>query len=304
MIPTFPAFKTLELSDREEIENITRQFPPHSDFHFISIFCWDINNSTLISILNNNLILKQIDCLTGEQFFSFIGINLVPQTAKEIFNFLNQNMLPLTLRWVPEETVACLNGMGALVTEDRDYFDYIYNISDFFQARGRKNKSYRNDISRFIRNYPSVTVKQIDITSTEIKNQINNVFKNWTENKELKNKECEPLFEHKALNKLLSSSDEFSTLVALGMFDRDEIIGFIISDIHDGEYGSALFWKANTNYVGVYQFLMKETISLFYQRDIKFMSFESDLGIPSLKEVKLRYNPSFFLKKYKIEISN
>lgn len=41
MIPKFPEFKKLELSNKEEIENFTSKFPPYSDFNFVSMWCWD-----------------------------------------------------------------------------------------------------------------------------------------------------------------------------------------------------------------------------------------------------------------------
>lgn len=302
MIPQFPEFKNLEITDKEEIENITKQFPPHSDFHFISIYCWDIDNSTLISTLNENLILKQIDCLTGEQFFSLIGINSVQETINKISDFLSQNNLPLVLRWVPEETVACLNGTEAIVTEDRDYFDYVYNVEDFHNAVGGKYKSYRKNISSFIRNNPNITTRLLDLSNKHVRIQINSLFNNWVEKKEKRNKDCEPQFECKAINKLLLSSIEFNSLIALGVYHNEELIAFAIEDFIDIEFGCCLFWKANLNYLGIYHFLQKEVTKLYHENGIKLMNWESDLGLESLRTSKLRYNPAFFLKKYKIEM--
>ena len=42
MIPEFPEFKKLELSNKEEIEKITQKFPPYSDFNFVSMWCLGI----------------------------------------------------------------------------------------------------------------------------------------------------------------------------------------------------------------------------------------------------------------------
>jgi len=304
MIPEFFEFKKLELSDREEIEIITKQFLPYSDFHFTSIFCWAFDNSTLISKLNNNLIVKQTDWTTGEQFFSIIGINSVPKTINEISTFLIKNKFPLTLRWVPEETVKYLNKINTTIVEDRDYFDYVYNVSDLFFASGSKYKKYRNGFSRFIRKHNNITTRLIDLRCETIKLQINNLLNKWVENKEFENKKCEQSFECQALNKLLSTAEEFESLIALGVFDNNELIAFIINDIIDKDYGCGLFWKANTIYKGIYQYLMKENINLYNDKKLRFFSFECDLGIESLRESKKRYHSAFFLKKYKIEFNN
>lgn len=42
MLPEFPQFKNLELSDEEEIERHTHKFLPYSDFNFVSMWSWDI----------------------------------------------------------------------------------------------------------------------------------------------------------------------------------------------------------------------------------------------------------------------
>ena len=42
MLPEFPQFKKLELSDKEEVEKFTSKFPPYSDFNFVSMWSWDI----------------------------------------------------------------------------------------------------------------------------------------------------------------------------------------------------------------------------------------------------------------------
>jgi len=304
MIPEFPEFKNLELSDREEIENMTHQFQPYSDFHFITIFCWDIDNTTQISKLNENLIIKQIDCLTCEQFFSFIGINEVSQTINQISNFLKENDLPLIFRWMPEVTVNCLNGTHAVITEDRDYFDYIYSVDDFYNATGSKKKKYRKCVNVFKKRYSNIVTTQIDITNNEVKKQIDLLFISWSKKKDIRDDNCEFSYEHKALDKLLSSANNFNMLVALGLYDNNELIAFAIEDLSDKIYGSSLFWKANTNYKGIYPYLQKEITNLYRNREIKFMNWESDLGLMSLRASKLSYNPSFFLKKYMIEICN
>ena len=304
MIPEFPKFKNLELSDKEEIEDLNSQFPPYSDFHFITIYCWDIDNNTLISKLKGNLVIKQIDCMSDEQFYSFLGLNSVPETVEEISAYLNNNSLPLLLRWMPEITVNCLNGLNASITEDRDFFDYIYNVNDIYNSSGRKYSTYRNDISRFVRNYQNISTKIVDINNDMTKNQIINLFQAWARNKEAENKFCENIYEFKALNKLLSSATKFSSLVSVAVFDNDEMIAFIINDLVDFECGCALFWKAKTQYLGIYQFLMQENIKLYHAKGIKLLSFESDLGVETLKKSKLHYHPTTFLKKYKIEIYN
>ena len=72
-IPEFPKFKKLSLNDKEEIESYTKQFPPYSDFHFIIMWSWDINEPVLLSLYNDNLLLRSSDCSSGESYYTLIG---------------------------------------------------------------------------------------------------------------------------------------------------------------------------------------------------------------------------------------
>ncbi|HPT40697.1 MAG TPA: phosphatidylglycerol lysyltransferase domain-containing protein [Candidatus Paceibacterota bacterium] len=301
MIPQFPAFKNFELYDKEEIEKYTSAFPPYAEYQFTTMCCWEIHQPFQLSIINENLLIKQTNCLTGEYFFSLVGTNSLPQTFNEISVFFHQHHLPLILRCVPEEIIKNLDGIPVKITEDRDNFDYIYRVSDFYHAQGNKYKVYRQKSSRFIENNPGIITRQTDLTDNKIKNQIITLFDTWTNNKEAGHKECEPSCELKALNKLLSSAKDFKGLVALGVFDKEEMIAFSINDINDKKYMTGLFWKANTNYKGIYQFLMNEIVKFSQCRGIEFLNWESDLGIESLRRSKTDLHPAFFLKKHTVE---
>ncbi len=53
MLPKFPNFKKIELSDRKDVENITSRFPPYSDFNFSSLWAWDLEGEMGLSILSS-----------------------------------------------------------------------------------------------------------------------------------------------------------------------------------------------------------------------------------------------------------
>ena len=87
MIPKFPNFKKLELTDKKEVEKITFKFPPYSDFNFTNMWSWNLKNEMGLSILNDNLVVKFIDYVNGQPFLSFLGDNLVNETVRELIIF-------------------------------------------------------------------------------------------------------------------------------------------------------------------------------------------------------------------------
>ena len=80
----FPKFKSIELSDKQEVEKITFRFPPYSDFNFSNLLAWDLKREMGFSILNNNLVVKFTDYVNGQPFLSFLGDNMVNETAREL----------------------------------------------------------------------------------------------------------------------------------------------------------------------------------------------------------------------------
>ncbi len=89
MINKFPEFKKLELSDKVELEKITRQYLPYSDYHFTQMWIWDNHEPSMLSKLDGNIVIRHSDALTGESFYSFLGSNCLNSTIKTIFDFLN-----------------------------------------------------------------------------------------------------------------------------------------------------------------------------------------------------------------------
>ena len=95
MIPEFPQFKKLELSDRKDLEKFTSKFPPYSDFNFVSMWAWDTKGEMQISQLNGNLVVQFTDYINGKPFFSFLGDSLVLDTIKTLLDFSKKNFVAL-----------------------------------------------------------------------------------------------------------------------------------------------------------------------------------------------------------------
>ena len=124
MLPKFPSFKRLELSDKADIEKITNQFPPYSDFNFTSLWCWYTHDQILISELHNNLVVKFTDYQSLEPFYSFIGINDVDNTVVNLLNLAKKEEISMQIKLLPEETIKFIDKTKFQIEEDIDNFDY------------------------------------------------------------------------------------------------------------------------------------------------------------------------------------
>lgn len=303
-IPTFPKFKILELTDRQEIEKITCKLLPYSDFHFPIMWCWDIQEPITISVLHDNLIAYQPDCLTGKSFYSIFGNSKIPLTIDELCDFINTNDLLTTIKWIPEETFQLSNGQSKLFKEDQDNHDYVYDVAKLNLALGSEFSTYRRKLNQFLKENKDFEIKFLDLTKVETHSQLIAFFHLWTDKKKENQSSFEPLYELQAFRKLLQTADHFISLKALTLFSAGELVAFAIIDFMSNDYACIPFIKSNINYNCSSQFLMKSVASFLHDSNIKFINFEPDLGIPSLRFSKQSYRPTKFLKKYSIETAN
>ncbi len=301
MIPTFPNFKKLELSDKKEIEEFTSKFPPYSDFNFTSLWSWDTNSERMISILNANLVILFTDYENEEKLLSFLGNNKPEDTAIELINYAKSiNILPV-LRFISEEAIKNLKNSNLLIEEDRDNFDYVYDVSELSNLSGVKFKEKRHSFNKFSREHPNAFWELKELGNQELYNQIIYVINAWEDKKKIDKKTSDFEYEKIAINKLIKTL-EGDKIILSCVSVQDKVIGFSIDEILSDNYAISHFIKADNSYIGIYEFLNKKISEYLKDNGVLFWNWEQDLGIESLRRSKTSYRPINFIKKYKISL--
>ncbi|MGI9118327.1 MAG: DUF2156 domain-containing protein [Minisyncoccia bacterium] len=297
MIPEFPEFKKIELSDKDEIEKFTGAYPPYSDFNFVSMWSWDISGEMRVSQLNNNLVVRFTDYLTEKQFLSFIGNNKVNETALGLLKLAVDQKLISELKLVPEHTANELDNNVFKIEEDINDFDYVYNIEELRTLAGSKFETKRGVIHRFIKKYKETKSEIIDPTDVKIKADILKLNYSWIENKLAK----DPFFDIKneliAIDRFLNSSGPHGSL-CVGVFADEKLVGYSVNQIISSDYSIGHFIKSHKE--GSFEFIMQETAKKLAEKGVKYFNFEQDLGIEGLRKSKQSYRPAFFLKKFNV----
>lgn len=294
VLPNFPSFKILELSDKQEIERMSGNFMPYSDFHFSILWSWDIHEPVMISWHTGNLIIRQSDCVTGSSYYTLLGANDISGSLDALCDHIPDGQI----KWIPEEVVRCANGHAELFHEDTASNDYIFDVPKLCEAPGSEFSSYRRKCGLFLRECPDIVTREINIQNLHEQSQLLDLFQRWTEQRPEQS-----YHEVQAFRKLLLSVSYFPSVSAICMYAGSELIGFAIIDIMNPDYACIPFIKATTVYSGATQYLMKDVARYLHAKGIRYINFEPDLGLPSLKEAKLRYKPVAYLKKYSFEKS-
>ncbi len=295
MIPEFPQFRPLTLSDRDEVERHTSKYHPYSDFNFVSMYAWDVRGEMGLSILNNNLVVRFTDYINGQPFFSFLGDNIVDETVETLINYSSDLGFPCELKLVPEASIKGLDKTKFKAVEDPDNFDYVYDVDKLKSFEGSEYHTKRNEISKFLRHNENVETRKLDLLDTKTKSDILNLNYEWLENK----KATDPFFDIKnellAIDRFLNMNSE--KLHAIGVFSGEELIAYSVNEICSNQCAIGHFYKSK-RHNGDFSYLMKKSAQFLSQCNIKYLNFEQDLGIEGLRKSKNSYNPVNFLKKY------
>lgn len=174
------------------------------------------------------------------------------------------------------------------VHEDRDNFDYLYLREDLATLEGRKYHKKRNHVNAFINNYQYEEKK---FCSESIKDAYY-VLDAWHEERG-------------------RDDDYHASKEALDLCKELELCGYMVwVDGKPAAYtmGEALqkgksfvvhIEKAISSYKGVYQFI-NMAFAAILPSHYQYINREQDLGNPGLRQAKMTYMPSGFVKKYRI----
>ncbi len=298
-ISNFPNFSPLSINHREEIEKFTTSFEPYSDFNFTSLFCWNTNGQTEVSILNGNLVLKLPDYLTSKLVYSLMGDNLIDQSIRELLDMVK------VLKLVPEAVVEKIDTkVDFKITEDRNNFDYLYSLADLSQLGGSKFKKKRNKSNSFVKAHQDfeLVVNAHHSIGKALAEKLGQVDRLWAN--QASRSQGDILSERKAIDTLISHSSGFDLLVVEVSVD-EAIKAFSINEKLSGHYAICHFEKAlKIHHQNIYTFLASQTATEIKKLGCEFVNWEQDLGLEGLRESKMSYHPTRMLKKYTVSLAS
>lgn len=297
VIPRFPIFKKLTIQDKDEIEAFVKQYPPYSDYNFVSLWCWNTKDSVEISILNDNLVVKFLDYFGAEHYYSFLGNKKAEQTIDTLLTHSQKNNIAKKLILIPEINLSFVKRVFSnfLITEDENNFDYILSVNEIYKLTGNKFGSKRNFVNRFIKKYPEAAVDVFDINNPKLQRQIESLFFTWE--KQTNKNRSETNNELTAVQRLLKSASNFD-LICTGIFMKNQLIAYSIDEILKNNYAIIHFEKADASCIGIFQYLKQQTARHLKRLGCKYINYEQDLGITGLRKAKKSWYPVEYLKKY------
>jgi hypothetical protein len=296
----FPKFTKLDLKHKDALREIAKNFPPYSDFNFVSLFTWDKDNSVAVSELNANLVVRFSDYSDGEIFYSLLGKEKLEKSIDAIFEHCQNEGRPQELRLIGEVIINNLP-VTALkkykIEEDRDNHDYMVSAdlqSDMSQFHKKKQKNYTTFMEKHA---DRVQARELDLTRDETIQGIKDLLLDWKDIKDRDKDDFEREFS--AIYRCLSHAKELG-IVAYGTFLENRLVAFTLFEVVHDKTAIAHFGKADTNIKGASEHFEHNMANFMRELGVELINNEQDLGIEGLRTSKKSYKPVGFLKKYKI----
>jgi uncharacterized protein len=295
-VPSFPEWTPVYRDVREDIERLT-EGTKLSDYNYISLTCWDISHEARVSNLNDNLILRYPDYITGQHNYSFIGKNRLQDTVSQLLKIAGHDTNDKRIQLVPEQEARLLARKSKFkVVEDRDNHDYVISMPAVAKRSGKAFLHVRSAFNKFVNQHGhGAEFSELDLKLPDVQWAILNVFLTREKGKPNSNYSNE----FYAVTRLLREVYEHP-LRGFGIERKGKLIGFIIVEELDHVWCLGHFWKADVNYYGIYSYLMCRVAEILSLEGFRYMNIEQDLGIEGLRQAKRFLNPVTLLKKFTI----
>jgi len=180
---------------------------------------------------------------------------------------------------------------------DRNHFEYIYRVRDLAELQGKEYLMMRRQLNKFRRNCSY----RIEPLTFSICDEIKNFLLKWCE---WKGCDTDPVLANEK-DAIFFAVEHFTELGLSGLIIRvDEVIGAMaLFERMNPTTALVHFEKGHPDCEGIYKAINAETATLL-AGEYEFINRESDLGVPGLREAKLRYHPDHMVEVYNLRRSD
>ena len=289
-------FKELQLTDMETLRPYFEKYGNGiNDNTLGTVMMWRKVSFTEFVIVNNTLI-RKMRYFNGENVFSIPLGEDVEGGLRWTKDYCAKHNLPFIVAFVRKEDKELISSMFETETvQETDWGDYIYNISDLAEMKGKKYNTQRNHINAFKRDYSDWYTEPLNERNVE------QACEFLTYYSKTKSKEAQSYqrAEIKMVHEVLEHLDLYK-MRGICLYAKGRIVGFTIGEIT----ADTLFVhieKADALVRGAYPMLVTE----FTKQNLgkaSLVNREEDMGDLGLRKSKLKYRPIEIIPKFTVRI--
>ena len=178
---------------------------------------------------------------------------------------------------------------------DRGSYDYVYDINDLADLKGRKYQKKRNFYNRFRGNFPHYEVQPL---TEALLPAVQAMVDAWYEKRIQADPKADFLMERSALNKALQRHGELG-METLVLTDGGEVIAMTMGSFLAEDTVDVHFEKAREDVDGAYAAINCEFARYLREKypQLRFLNREEDMGLEGLRKAKESYCPHHMTEK-------
>ena len=181
---------------------------------------------------------------------------------------------------------------GIEVIEDRDGFDYVYSVEQLKTLSGKKLQKKRNHLNAFYKEYEGRFVYE-ELTASNM-DECLRFLDLWKSDVD----DAMMIEEKRGIKELFRLWNVLPCRGGVLRIDN-EVKAFVISSCLSENMAQMNVEKADVSIRGCYQAIMVEHIK-HCLLEYEFVNREDDMGLESLRQAKMAYNPCFMISKYRL----
>ncbi len=294
-------FECPQFEDRQWVQPLlSAEADPACEYSFASIYLWSRAWPQQIARCGGRLLVR-IQGKLGLCYLYPAGSGPLSAAVDALAQDAVGNGVPLTLVCVTEEQRAALEeacpGRFAF-EEDRDGFDYLYDIHRLADLPGKKLHAKRNHIRRFDDQFPDWLLEEIPPANVP---ECVELERQWAAiRQEEAGEDGDSVSEETiALIEALYHMDKLGLEGALIRADGSPV-AFSLGGLITPEVFGVNFEKSFGDIQGAYPAINRELARFVRERhpQVKWLNREDDMGLEGLRKAKLSYYPDLLLVKH------
>lgn len=289
-------FQRLDLSNRAQYAHYLDSCGKRGcEYSFVNLFLWGRQKAAFVG--GRLALLSQFDRRSVYPFP--VGSGELKPVLDAIIQDAKARGIPCCLTTMTREDCDEVERLypGAFqFHSDRDSFDYIYDINDLADLKGRKFQKKRNHLHRFEEAHPNCQVLPLDASN---RTETLHFLQNWFTARKIENPHSDFHLEELALRRAFAFQEQLG-LEGLVLMDEGQILAFTMGSRLDTNLFDVHFEKAREDVDGAYAAINQAFAR--YLRDkypqVRYLDREDDLGLEGLRQAKLSYCPAILLEKF------
>ena len=287
-------FRPLTLADRELYNQFVKDKSPRGcEMSFANLFLW--GNQQVAVIDDNMMFLSTF----SKSFYPFPYCNGdVKKAIDGIIQDAKERNIPCMI------TAVCQNEKEILerlypdrfeFTTNEGSYDYVYNIDDLADLKGRKYHKKRNHLYHFQKAHPDYTVEPINAENLA---GVKALVDSWYQLKDDGTGAFD--YEKQVFDKAMTNYQGLG-LIGLVLKAEGQVVAVTFASPFTSDTLDVHFEKAVMGVDGAYTAINYEFARYVRQNypHIKYLDREEDMGIEGLRKAKRSYYPAYQVVKYR-----